>query len=77
VPENFQSLVNVTKVNNINAAARYEVPGYTGPFLPSGVTACDTKVMMIQFNSIQFSKTLLILKETLLALVRDLFTFSS
>ena len=40
----FQSTVNLTKLNNINIAARYELEGYAGPFLPDPVTTVDAKV---------------------------------
>ena len=40
----YQSTINLTKVNNINTAARYELEGYTGPFLPDSITSVDAKV---------------------------------
>lgn len=44
VSVDFQSTVNLTKLNNINTAARYELEGYAGPFLPDAVTTVDAKV---------------------------------
>ena len=44
VSVDFQSTVNLTKLNNINTAARYELEEYAGPFLPDAVTTVDAKV---------------------------------
>ncbi|KAK7093056.1 FAST kinase domain-containing protein 4-like [Littorina saxatilis] len=41
--DSFQSVVNLMKVNNINTAARLELEGYTGPFLPPTITTADAK----------------------------------
>lgn len=45
VSDGFQSVVTMTKLSNVNTAARYEVEGYTGPFLPDVLSNGDAKVI--------------------------------
>ncbi|KAK7480972.1 hypothetical protein BaRGS_00027787 [Batillaria attramentaria] len=46
VSDSFQSMITMTKLSNINAAAKYEVEGYTGPFLPDALCNGDAKLLV-------------------------------
>ncbi|PVD37322.1 hypothetical protein C0Q70_04321 [Pomacea canaliculata] len=46
VSDSFQSIVNFTKINNINIAAKYEIQGYTGPYLPDTFCPSDAKLLL-------------------------------
>ncbi|XP_076436977.1 FAST kinase domain-containing protein 4-like [Babylonia areolata] len=43
--DGFQSILTMSKVNNINTAASCEVEGYTGPLLPPSLPSPDPKLL--------------------------------
>lgn len=46
VSESFQSAITMTKLSNINTAAKFEVEGYAGPFLPEVLSNGDAKLLL-------------------------------